>query len=209
MKNLLLAASSLLMAGIVGAQEVPRFTFNVGGGFTQTVGGTSRRLDSTGYNLGAGAGVNLHPNLSLLLDFNYNGLGVNQATLSTLGFPDGNVRLWSLTLNPVVHINRSGPVSVYFIGGGGLYQRTQEFTQPAIATVTAYDPFFGFGSFGVPVNQVLSSYTVNKPGVNGGMGLNFGTKWSAKFYAEARYHRMFLSGDRHMDFIPVTFGLRW
>ena len=45
--------------------------------------------------------------------------------------------------------------------------------------------------------------------VNGGAGVSFGTKWHVKFYAEARYHRMFLGNDRHADLLPVTFGFRW
>jgi hypothetical protein len=38
--------------------------------------------------------------------------------------------------------------------------------------------------------------------------MSFGTKWHAKFYAEARYNRMFTNGP-DTDFIPVTFGVRW
>jgi len=41
------------------------------------------------------------------------------------------------------------------------------------------------------------------------MGVSLGTKWHVKFYAEARYHRMFLGNDRHTDLLPVTFGFRW
>jgi hypothetical protein len=119
------------------------------------------------------------------------------------------VNMWSLTLNPIVHTNPRGPVDVYFIGGGGLYHRRQEFTQPTTSVFTGFDPFFGFYPVAVPTTQVLTSYSVNKPGVNGGVGLSFGTKWHVKFYAEARYHRMFLGGDRHTDYLPVTFGLRW
>jgi hypothetical protein len=69
--------------------------------------------------------------------------------------------------------------------------------------------FFGFYRFPVLTNQVLASYSVNKPGVNGGIGLSFGGYKRAKFYAEARYHRMFLGGDRHTDILPVTFGVRF
>jgi len=200
--------SGLLFGALLGAQEVPRFAFNAGAGFTQPVGGTSRRLD-IGYNLGAGAGINFNSHFGAMLEFNFNEMGVNGNTLNALGYPDGNVRLWSLTLNPVVHLHRGGPVGVYLIGGGGLYHRSQEFTTPAIATVTSIDPFFGSAfAFNVPVNQVLSSYSVNKPGVNGGMGLTFGSRWKGSFYAEARYHRM-IFGDRHTDIVPVTFGYRW
>jgi hypothetical protein len=58
---------------------------------------------------------------------------------------------------------------------------------------------------------VLSSYSLNKFGWNGGAGLELGTPlWTrAKIFAEARYHRMLLGNDRRATFIPVTFGVRW
>jgi len=153
--------------------------------------------------------VNFHPNIGAMVQFNFNDLGINSDTLNNLGFPDGTVRMWSLTLDPIVHLSPKMPVDVYLIGGGGLYHRTQEFTAPTLATVTGFDPFFGFFNYAVPANQILTSYTVNKPGVNGGAGISFGNRWHGKFYAEARYHRMFLGNDRHTDLVPVTFGFRW
>ena len=207
-----LIVMSLLGVGTLGtamAQEVPRFTFNLGAGFTSPVDTTGDRLDQ-GWNASAGAGVNLHPNLGLMAQFNYNAFGINSATLSSLGFPAGDVRISSVTLNPVIHTNPRGPVDVYLIGGGGWYRWSQEFTRPTVATFTAFDPYFGvFYPVPVPVNQVVSSYAINKPGWNGGLGLSFGTRWSAKFYAEARFHRVILGSDRYADMLPVTFGLRW
>jgi len=196
-----------MIALTLSAQEVPRFTFNAGAGFTPPLGATGQRLD-TGWNVGAGAGYNFNARFAVMGQFQFNDFRVNTATLNNLGYPDGSVRLWSLTLDPVVHLNPRGHLDVYLIGGGGLYHRTQEFTSPTVATVTGFDPFFGFVPVEVPANQVLASYSVNKPGVNGGVGVALGTKWNAKFYAEARYHRMFI-GDTHTDFIPVTFGIRF
>ncbi|MEI9813351.1 MAG: hypothetical protein WDO18_12210 [Acidobacteriota bacterium] len=101
-------------------------------------------------------------------------------------------------------------MDVYFTGGGGFYQWRQQFTTPTTQTFTGFDPYFGIlYPVAVPVNVVVSSYTLNKPGFNGGMGVAFGTKWHAKAYAEARFHRMILGNDRYVDLIPVTFGLRW
>jgi hypothetical protein len=98
---------------------------------------------------------------------------------------------------------------MYIIGGGGIYHRYQEFTQPSVTTVVGFDPFFGFYSAAVPARQVLASYAVNKPGVNIGAGIALGTKWHGKFYAEARYNRIFMGSERHTDYIPVSFGFRW
>jgi len=209
MKGITLASGiGLLMVGALSAQETPPVSFNVGGGFVQGVGGSGRRLD-TGWNFNGGVGYNFNSYVGLMGQFDYNQMDINGATLNALGFPGGDVNMWSVTLNPIVHTNPRGPVDFYFVGGGGLYHRRQEFTQPTTSVFTGFDPFFGFFPVAVPTTQVLTSYSVNKPGVNGGVGLAFGTKWHVKFYAEARYHRMFLGGDRHTDYLPVTFGLRW
>ena len=208
MKHTLLASGiGLLLGGVIFAQETPKFAFNLGGGFTEPVGGTGTRLN-TGWNLSAGAGYNFTSHVGALVQFSDSQSDINRATLNNLGFPGGDVNIWSLTLNPIVHTNPRGPVDLYFIGGGGLYHWRQEFTAPDVAAVTGFDPFFGFFQTAIPVQDVLSSYSVNKPGVNGGLGLAFGTKWNVKFYAEARYHRI-IFGDRHADMLPVTFGIRW
>ena len=56
-------------------------------------------------------------------------------------FPNGEMRLWAFTANPVVRSNCSGRVDCYLIGGGGVYHRTMKFGQPVVATYTVYDPF--------------------------------------------------------------------
>jgi len=190
------------------AQEVPRFAFDVSGGFTQPRGRFGNRTDS-GWNVGAGAGYNFSSYVSLMGQFGYNELGVNTNSLNNLGFPDGNVRVMSFTLEPVVHLVPRSPVDVYVTAGGGLYRVSNEFTQPALASAVGFDPFFGFYNAAIPVNQVLSSYSVNKPGFNGGVGVAFGTKWHGKVFAEARYARVVMGNDRYMDYVPVSFGFRW
>jgi opacity protein-like surface antigen len=204
---MLASGIGLFLAGAVFAQETPKFTFNVGGGFTQPLGRTGDNLN-TGWNIGAGAGYNFTSHIGALVQLSDNQSDINSTTLANIGFPGGNVNVWSLTLDPIVHTHPRGPADLYFIGGGGFYHWRQQFTAPDVAAVTGFNPFFGFSQAAVPVQDVLSSYSVNKPGVNGGLGLAFGTKWNLKFYAEARYHRI-IFGDRHADMLPVTFGVRW
>jgi len=208
MRNILLASGlGVVLMGAAAAQETPPFAFNIGAGFTTPVGGTGTRLNN-GWNFDAGAGFNFHPRIGALVQFNDSQFDINAATVNSLGFPAGDVNIWSLTLNPIVHTNPRGPVDMYFIGGGGVYHWHQQFTQPTVAVFQGFDPFFGFYRTAVPANQVLTSYSVNKPGVNGGIGFSFGTRWNVKVYAEARYHRI-IFGDRHADMVPVTFGIRW
>jgi hypothetical protein len=208
MRCLTLACFGLSLAALMSAQEIQRFSFDLGGGFTQPVGNTGRHLDE-GWNIRGGAGVNFSQYVGAMVQLDYNRFGINGTTLNAAGFPDGDVSVFSATLNPIVHLTPRGHFDIYLIGGGGLYHRTQEFTQPGLAAFTGFDPFFGFYQAAIPTTQVLSSYTVNKPGVNGGAGIAFGTKWHGKFFAEARYHRIFVSSDRHTDYIPVSFGFRW
>jgi outer membrane protein with beta-barrel domain len=203
--------SGCLLAIPLAAQENEEhfFTANVGGGFTTPVYKSGTHFD-TGWNFTAGAGINPIPYLGIMAEFGLNSMGVNSATLNALQFPGGDTRIWSGTIDPVIRFNPRGKVSFYVIGGGGVYHRTVEFTQPTVATFTGFDPFFGvFYPVAVPANQVIASYDVTKGGVNGGAGLNFRFGHSsAKFYAEARYHHMYTRPNA-TTFLPVTFGVRF
>jgi hypothetical protein len=209
MRRLTFICFGLLFAGVVlSAQEVPRFSFDVGGGFTQPVGDTGRQLDA-GWNIQGGFGINFSQYIGAMVQLDYNRFGINGATLRSVGFPDGDLNVFSATLDPIVHLTPRSHFDLYLIGGGGVYRRTQEFTQPGVATFTGFNPFFGFYNAAVPTTQILSSYTVNKPGVNGGVGIALGTKWHGKFFAEARYHHIIMSNYQNTDYLPVSFGFRW
>jgi opacity protein-like surface antigen len=201
--------AGLLAARPCPAQNTNRFSFNVGGGFTEPVRWSESRLD-TGFNLTAGAGINFIPQFGVQAEFGYNHLGVSGNVLNSVGAPNGASRIYSLTLNPIVHLNPRGRFDAYVIGGGGYYRRTIEFTQPTVTTFTAFDPFFGvFFPAAVPSNEVLGSFTQNRGGLNIGGGVSFRIKGDSnlKFYAESRYHYIFT--DQRTTILPVTFGLRW
>ena len=205
------------LIGLVGAmfssagfaQNTSKFAFSAGGGFTEPVKQTDGRFD-TGFHFGAGAGYNFHPNFGLMGEFGFNHLGVSSHVLNSVGAPDGSGRIYSLTLNPIVHFNPKGKFDVYAIGGGGYYRRTVEFTQPGVQTVTAFDPFFGFYPATIGTNVVLGSFSQNKAGLNIGGGVSMRLKGDSntKFFAEARYHYIYTSPVR-TAVLPVTFGLRW
>jgi len=194
----------ILAAGILQAQEVPPFTFNVGAGFVEPQRSFGRFTD-VGWNVGGGAGFNFNPWLSALLDVNYNQMGINSNTLFNLGAPGGTVGIWSFTVDPVVHLTRKSRFDVYVTGGGGIYRRQDTLTTPA----GGFSPFgFGYGYYGGFGNAVLASYSVNKPGWDAGAGINLGSKWRMKFYAEARYNRVYTNNGL-TDYIPVTFGVKF
>jgi opacity protein-like surface antigen len=200
----------LLLALPSAAQNTNRFTFEIGGGFTEPAKHAANRLD-TGYNLTVGGGINFTPHFGIVGEFGYNELGVTSAVLQREGVPDGSGRIYSLTLNPIVHFNPRGRFDAYIVGGGGYYRRTIEFTEPSVITVTAFDPFFGvFYPANIPANTVLGSFTQNKGGLNIGAGVSLRVRGdsNAKFFAESRYHYIFTS-PVGTGLLPVTFGFRW
>jgi len=208
MKNFALACGvGLIALASINAQEFNKFTFDFGGGFTNSVGGTGRYLD-TGWNVHGGFGFNFSPYLGAKINLGADMMDINSATLNAVGVPDGNVRVFHATLDPVVHLTPHHRIDVYVTGGGGLFHRYQEFTAPTVVNTTAFIPFFGFYPVAVGANQILASYSVNKPGYDVGAGVEFGGIKHGKLFAEARYDHMFLNNG-HTDFIPVTFGFRW
>jgi opacity protein-like surface antigen len=194
------------------AQALPAqslFNFDFGAGFTNPVYDAGRTLN-TGWNFTAGAGISPVSSLGVMGEFNYNYLGMNDATLRRQQVPGGDVEVWSFTVDPIFRFNAEGRVSPYVIVGGGIYHRVVEYTAPVLVTSGYFDPFFGiFFPITYPANVVISSFSVTKPGFNGGAGVSFRIGQSrAKFYMEARYHHMYTS-PQATSYVPVTFGIRW
>ncbi|HTM48636.1 MAG TPA: outer membrane beta-barrel protein [Bryobacteraceae bacterium] len=209
MLRLTVCGAFALLTALPSVAQNNKFTFNIGGGFTEPVRNFGRF--DTGFNITAGAGVNFVPNFGLIAEFGFNHLDLTRRALSIAGVPDGSTRIYSVTLNPIIHLNPRGRFDAYFVGGGGYYRRTIEFTEPSIATVTAFDPFFGiFFPAAIPTNTVLGSFTQNKGGLNAGAGVSFRVTQdgNAKLFAESRYHYIYTS-PRRTQILPVTFGLRW
>jgi hypothetical protein len=203
-------AAGLAFSGSAFAQNTSHFTWKVGGGFTSPVYNTDGRFD-TGYNVGAGAGVNFVPWLGLMGEFGFNDLNLSSAALNAVGVPGGSTRIYSLTLNPIVRFHPHGRFDAYLTGGGGYYRRTVEFTAPGVSTATAFDPFYGvFYPVAVPTTTVLGSISQNKGGINGGGGVSFRIRGDSntKIFAEARYHYLYTNPVR-TSILPVTFGLMW
>jgi hypothetical protein len=94
------------------AQETNRLIIYFGGGFTTPVGSTGRALDD-GWNIRGGVGYNFTSVVGAIVQLGYNSLGINSSTLSNLGFPGGDVYVFSATLDPIVHLTPHHHVDLY------------------------------------------------------------------------------------------------
>jgi hypothetical protein len=181
----------------LSAQETSHFAFQVGAGFTEPIGRTAFYTD-VGYNTSTGFGYNFNSYFGAMIDLNVNSVGVNSTTLNNIGLPGGNVNVFSATLDPIVHLLPHSKVDVYFTGGGGEYRREQIFVAPLYPAASTNN---GASYFGIaPGGPISSSVSVNKPGVDVGMGIAVASKWHGKFYAELKYNKIFLGGPFHMDY---------
>jgi hypothetical protein len=78
------------------------------------------------------------------IDFGFDNMGVNSATLTDLGYGAGRVRVFSATLDPIIHLTPKQRVDLYLTGGGGYFWEQQQFRNPGLATGVFGDPFFGY-----------------------------------------------------------------
>jgi hypothetical protein len=193
----------LLCIVTLSAQEVSRYSFDVGGGVTQPVGNTGRYLND-GWNVQGGVGLNFSNYIGVMGQLDYNSMGMNGAALGPSGFPGGDIHVFSATIDPIVHLTPKSHFDVYAIGGGGLYHWYQQFSAQTGIVANSFT-----GSFPLVIPNVGDAYSVNKPGWNAGMGVALGTKWHGKVFAEARYVHIFLNNGERGDYVPVTFGFRW
>jgi hypothetical protein len=196
------------------AQEFPKYTFEIGAGYTTPVGSVGPFLNE-GWNLRAGVGGNFNAHLGAMVNVGYDSIGVNNATLGNIGFGNGHVDVFHATVDPVVHLTPRSHLDFYLTGGGGLFHMYETFGSPetissaSTSYATGNVPLLGFypGNYGG--SQTLSNYSVNKPGFDVGGGVAIGAFGHGKFFAEARWDHMFMNNGAHLDFLPVSFGFRW
>src|SRR6185312_864482 len=135
-----------------------------------------------------------------LINLNVDSMGITSTTLNRIGVPEGNLNVFSATLDPIVHLMPHSRLDVYVTGGGGEYREEQIFLAPLSPTRFGSAPYFGLTGG----SQMAFSHSVNKPGVDAGIGLAVGGRWPGKFYMEAKYNKIFLGGPFHVDYVPVT-----
>ena len=199
----------LSFAAIAAAQsEQPSWTGNIGFGSSPLMGPIDKRLDN-GWHTQFGAGYRFTSHFSLGGEVMYNGFGVSKGVLNELAVPNGNAHLWAFTAEPRLSFAPFHRVNPYIVGGVGYYRRVVEFTQPSVAQVTVFDPFFGFFPAFIPADQVIGR--VIRDGIGGNAGIGFSVpigSTRAKFFTEARFHYAD-TGRIPTRMIPFTIGVRF
>jgi hypothetical protein len=177
----------------------PKYTFMAGAGAAVPVGIT-HRYDTPSWDFQVGGGRNFSKSVGVLLQFDYDHLGLQGATLANQQYIynygcsgsctpitglDGNAHIWSFTLDPTFTLATEGSVGAYAVVGAGFYHKVTNFTLPTTGT---YCDFF-YGCYQYTSNQVVDHYTSNAAGVNAGIGLTYKfSKFSnERFYVEGRY----------------------
>jgi hypothetical protein len=178
-----------------------KYTFMVGGGFTLPTGGT-HNYATPGWKIQVGGGRNFNKTLAVLVQFDYDKLGIQTNTLNnllsvynSLGASDQNgdpltqlggyIHDWSLSLDPVLNYYTSDSLGAYVTGGAGFYHKATVFTTPEIGQYC--DPYYGCYTY--QANQPIDKYVSNAFGVNAGFGFTYKlSRWAnQRLYAEARY----------------------
>lgn len=193
-----------------------KYAFMIGGGFNVPTGDTNDYA-SPGWRFQVGAGRNFNKTLGVLLQFDYDKMGIQNHTLNnqrdlynSLGASDQNgnsltqlngyIHDWSFSLDPIVNYYTSDTWGSYVTGGVGYYHKATVFTIPGVGTYC--DPYYGCYQY--QADQPIDKYTSNAFGVNGGLGITYKlSRWSGtRLYAEARYvwtdnqpRRFDVSGD--------------
>jgi hypothetical protein len=161
-----------------------------GAGFNVPLGNT-KTWQNVGYSINLGGGWMFSDRLGVLAEYSFNRANIPQNTLTNVGEPNGNVHVWSLTLDPIFYYKTSGHIGGYVTGGGGYPQ---------------YE------------NITLSHFSSNQGGVNIGTGVTYkpNADGKGKFYAEVRYVWVDAPpttanavGTGTVGMIPVAFGFRW
>jgi hypothetical protein len=185
-----------------------------GAGFNVASGNTST-WQAVGYTINLGGGWMFNDRIGVLAEYGFNHANIPQNTLTNIGEPNGNVHVWSLTLDPIIYYKTSGRIGGYVTGGGGFYRKLTSFTEPVYAG--DYCSYF-YGCYPVYQNVTLSHFSSNQGGLNIGTGVTFkpNADGKAKFYAEARYVWVDSPtssasgiGTGTVSMFPVTFGFRW
>jgi hypothetical protein len=203
-----------------GGDWKSRLAFEAAGGFNIPNNSTSPYVNLGG-QFTTGGGYHLTRAVSVLAEYQFIYDGLPDKIVAEAGANGGNVRLWSLTLAPVINLMPKKATSVFVTGGGGFYRKVTSFTDPQQVLYCQY-----FCEVGVQ-NVVIGHFSSNQGGwnVGGGVSHRFGGMYGdgrMEVFAEARYLDVMTpavttqpnglgltSIGADTKLVPVSFGVRF
>jgi hypothetical protein len=200
--------------GLVGP-----LVWNFGGQVAFPLGPSADRV-GTGWGFAVGLTFNPKPVYGLQFEYGADWASLLTGKVGAGSDITGDAFLQYFDLNAVLRPIHSGRVTVYLVGGGGLYYRSARVTRITGTTLAPYcDPWLYYCS-AVPVSTgtVLGSRHSWDWGLDAGVGLAFGAGPGVRFYLEARYHYIFgpsftdsTGASRTADgqYLPVTLGVKF
>jgi len=213
-----------LLPAVASAQDRKVFG-EIGIGPTPLFGKASDYI-GTGFNFDAGALIKTSDVFGVKIDTMVSRHDVKDEVTTRLGVGDGNVWIWHLSGSAVVSSPMSARASVYGIGGGGVYYRHINLTNPGVGFATVCDPWL-FICYDTPVatDKIIGSRSSTDFGMNVGAGLNFKVSEGSALFVEIRYHYIWgpkpsvtvnpltgastNNGDVNTQMMPIIFGVRF
>jgi hypothetical protein len=193
--------------GNTNADGSNKWIFFGGVGLTSPIGNTHHYFTDS-WGIQAGGGRQFSKKFALPVQFDYDNFGMtgqtiaNQQALYAILVQqfnnanpgagavapnplDGNMHIWSFTVDPTETFSQTDSWGVYAVEGVGFYHKVSNFLTPE--TETFIDPIFGPESF--TANEVIDHYTSNAVGFNAGLGVTykFSRFSNERFYGEVRY----------------------
>ena len=214
-------------SGWHGHDILHRLTIEAGGGFAAPAG--DKTYITYGGMFTVGGGVNINPNLAMLIEYQFIDSKMPGAIIAEAGAQGGRYHIWSFTLAPVYDFFPKAGNDVYVTGGGGFYRKVTNFTNPSQTYFCSY--YYCAPGY---ANQTVGHFSSNQGGFNigGGYQHRFSGMYGegkTRFFAEVRYLDVLSPAIQHKaaggagntgslnpvsiaadtKLLPITIGIRW
>ena len=210
-----------------GKSNLPRFNFNVGGGYGAGRGDVGSFVGNSFFAVG-GAGMNFSRLFGFSGEFMYYDLGIRKSVSQSQGLGNTSGSLDVASLNGIVRSPfHLGGWGAYGIFGVGFYDRristSTQFVVPGAICQPTWQDWWDVYCVGQPPTvpspnpiypksgiEPLGSFSKIAGGYNFGGGITYPLhRWhNAKVYGEFRYHKAYQS-DVQTIVWPISVGLRW
>ena len=158
---------------------------------------------NTGWNGSLGLTWNITPEVGILAEYMYDRLGGPDRAFdfSATPIPGAGTQSGIIESNHQVHTGtfnlvytprlaaneRSVPIGVYALGGGGIYHRLIQLTTPSVGFATVCDPYW-YVCYPTPSRSIASSAIGRRTTSASTSAAASPSVRNAKFYVEMRYH---------------------